>query len=345
MSAAIEPNPTNVSATRQELTAQLQDAGLVTPVEPVEFTQLTGGVSSDIWLVRGGDGRRFVVKRALAKLRVRDDWFADTSRNRTELAWFGYASQLLPTNVPKLIHCGDGWFAMEYLGDDLQKWKSELLLGVTTGINAARAGEFLGKIHRASWNDAVARETFNTGEAFHALRLEPYLLTTGARLPRLQKLFVEEANRLAQTRLALVHGDFSPKNQLVNAQRFIVLDAETAWFGDPAFDVAFQLTHLHLKPLLRTNADDTRRMLTLVKVFWSAYRDALGRFADADLEARTARLLLMILLARVHGKSPVEYLQPRQQEIVSRFGTRLLPQPPATIAEITEAWQATLTHA
>ena len=58
------------------------------------------------------------------------------------------------------------------------------------------------------------------------------------------------AERTAQTRIALVHGDVSPKNILVGPDAPVLLDAECAWYGDPAFDIAFCLNHLLLKAVL-----------------------------------------------------------------------------------------------
>ena len=52
-----------------------------------------------------------------------------------------------------------------------------------------------------------------------------------------------------RTKRALVHGDVSPKNILVGPRGPVFLDAECAWYGDPAFDLAFCLNHLLLKCL------------------------------------------------------------------------------------------------
>jgi aminoglycoside phosphotransferase (APT) family kinase protein len=309
----------------------------------VDCTPLTGGVSSDIILVRPAGSNAFVVKRALAKLKVKDDWFADPGRNRAEQDWFAYVARLVPAAVPRLQHRGGDWFAMEYLGEDFATWKTGLLAGEADSAVAREAGSLLGRIHRASWGDAAARATFATSKNFYELRIEPYLVTTGRRVPALRGYFDAESDRLGAASFALVHGDYSPKNLLVRPGRLVVLDAEVAWFGDPAFDSAFLLTHLHLKATLHPARRNV--FLDLVAEYWTAYRVALGLHADAELEQRVARLLLMIMLARVHGKSPVEYLTPAQQEIVTRFVGRLLPAAPATLAEITAAWSAAIASA
>jgi aminoglycoside phosphotransferase (APT) family kinase protein len=323
-----------------ELTHTLRAAGLVTGRAP-RLQPLPGGVSSDIVLVRDGS-RRFVVKRALAKLKVRDDWFADPSRNGVERAYLEYAARVAPGAVPRVL-AGDaraGWFAMEYFGAGHANWKHELLAGRARASPARRAGALLGKLHRSSWGDPVARARFATGRNFHALRVEPYLLTTAARVPAVRAILKTEAKRLAATALALVHGDFSPKNLLVTPRRVVLLDAEVAWFGDPAFDTAFLLTHLHLKALVHRRRPGP--FLQLAAAFWTSYTAALAGHASKDLERRTVHLLLCLLLARVHGKSPAEYLTPPQRALVTAFAVRHLPRSPATLRSLAAAWQSAI---
>lgn len=306
-----------------QLLAHLIQSGLV--ANDATLTPLPGGVSSDISLVESSAGK-LVVKAALEKLRVKDDWFADVSRNRVEQDFFEIAAPIIPAHVPRILGRGDGWFAMEYLGE-MPNWKTKLLTGDADESTAKLAGDVLGRLHAASWLDDTARQRFATLPNFHALRIEPYLLKTAERVPEVASIVRAEAARLAETQLALVHGDYSPKNLLVGPQRLIVLDAECAWFGDPAFDTAFMLTHLHLKPLLHPHA------ITLVPAFWSAYTQACGH----DHEERTVKLLLCLLLARVHGKSPVEYLSEPQKAHVTRFVLAHLPHPPS-LATLTASW-------
>jgi aminoglycoside phosphotransferase (APT) family kinase protein len=325
-----------------DLLPNLRAAGLIAADEQPEVVPLKGGVSSDISLVRARD-RRFVVKRALAKLKVKDDWFADPNRTRYEQAWFDYVARFAPTAVPRLLHRAGDWFAMEYLDAGFVLWKDELLAGRTVKAHAAAAGSLLGSVHRVSWQEPEAKMTFATGANFHDLRIAPYLVTAGQRLPQWREHFEAEADRLGRTELALVHGDYSPKNLVVGEGRLVVLDAEVAWFGDPVFDVAFLLTHLHLKALFHASRTAVRReVLALVPAFWRGYGAALESRATVELEARTVRLLQLLLLARVHGKSPVEYLTPPQQALVTRHVGACLARPAATVAGFTAAWETAM---
>jgi aminoglycoside phosphotransferase (APT) family kinase protein len=298
---------------------------------------LTGGVSSDIYLVKS-EGELFVVKRALARLRVREEWYANVGRNVTEQNYLRCVARFLPDSVPRLLRANpeEGYFSMEFLDAEFENWKRLLLCGVCEASLGARPGIILSTIHSQTSNNAGVASCFDTTEGFRQLRIDPYLLTTGARHPGLQRYFEDEARRLEATREALVHGDFSPKNILINGDRMVVLDGEAAWYGDPAFDIAFFLNHLFLKSLWHAPHD--RGIEKMVKAFWSAYAGARDSDSVQMIEKRLVPLLLMLLLARVDGKSPVEYLTESAQKFLREFVHKYLVAPPASLAELTTIW-------
>ncbi len=303
------------------------------------ITPLTGGVSSEIYRVEDG-AKTFVVKRALAKLKVRDDWYADVGRNHSEQLYLSYVAKFLPDAVPAILEARPqhGYFSMEYLGTGFDNWKRLLLDGCCNVNHAQMAGDIMGRIHRCSAGDPEAAKLFDTTANFHQLRLEPYLLTTGQRHPDLRQLFEAEVQRLAVARRCLVHGDFSPKNILIKGQRMVLLDCEVAWYGDPAFDVAFLLNHLLLKALYHAPRD--LRMAAMIQTFWKHYTAAVGDvFEVAAFEPQVARLWLMLLLARVDGKSPVEYLTDEsRRHFVRKFVYTNLRTGNLLLAELTQLW-------
>ena len=306
------------------------------------ITPLSGGVSSAIYLVRA-DNRQFVVKRALPKLKVKQEWLADTSRSGNEAAYISYVARFLPHDVPRLeyVSADHGYFCMEYLGESWQNWKEMMLGGWCDPGVATSAVGLLGKIHARSAQDREARERFQTLANFEQLRIEPYLLATARRHPRLKEILEAEASRLRSARNVLTHGDFSPKNILVSPERLMVVDCECAWYGDAAFDVAFLLSHLFLKSLARPAIGPWQK---IVEVAWSSY--LASRFADEIqrddgrdvLDAQVSWLLLMLLLARIDGKSPVEYLQEHQQEHVRSYAIRRLLRGPVSLSKVIAEW-------
>lgn len=323
------------------LLCHLRKAGRVKSADAAVIP-LTGGVSSGIWLVTDGSNR-FVVKQALPRLKVRDEWFADPARNRIEHDCLVYLDRITPGSVPRILfHDAEaGLFGMEFLDERFANWKSELLRGAIREEDAAGAAQLMATIHRSSWSDAGVQSRFQTWPNFFALRVEPYLLTTGSRHPKLRPFFEEEAERLSRTTLALVHGDFSPKNILCSRERLVLLDCEVAWFGDPAFDVAFLLNHLFLKALHLPAWREG--LLGLASVCWSEYRRSLADLFDDHLNLRIGRLLLMLMLARIDGKSPVEYItEGRKKELVRDFVRTLLPAGTFALETIADGWRRSL---
>ncbi len=314
---------------------------LAAPGDIAGCEALAGGVSSDIWRVdlRGGPAAALVVKRALPRLRVAQLWEAPVERNRYERRWLEAANAIVPGAAPRVLAGDDeGFFAMEYL-PGLPVWKAELHAGRAEPAFAADVGRKLAAIHDATARRADIAAAFATDASFHALRLEPYLLATGRGACRpLQRRCETLPKERPRTRLALVHGDVSPKNILVGPQGAVFLDAECAWYGDPAFDLAFCLNHLLLKCLWVPGRKAA--FLACFDALSSAYLDSADWEPPAELEQRAASLLPGLLLARVDGKSPVEYLTlDSQRDLVRSFAKRFLLSPPANLADIRNAWQ------
>jgi aminoglycoside phosphotransferase (APT) family kinase protein len=319
----------------------LRKHGLAAADEVPPAAALAGGVSSDIWRVdigSGATGYSIVVKRALPRLRVEQLWEVPVERNRYERMWMETANAIVPGAAPRVLAADDaGCFAMELL-EGYPLWKAELAEGRADREFAAKVGSCLARIHAATAGDRDCAAKFDTDRNFHAIRLEPYLLAAGKVNPSLEERLKELSERTAQTRLALVHGDVSPKNILIGPGGPVFLDAECAWYGDPAFDLAFCLNHLLLKGLwvpVRRKA-----FLQCYDVLAEAYLAGVSWEPRARLEMRAATLLPGLLLARVDGKSPVEYLQSdSDKDFVREIAGRFLRTPPATLAELRAAWQ------
>ena len=323
----------------------LRRYGLMTADEQAQYQPLTGGVSSDIYRV-DLPHRSLCIKRALPKLKVAADWEAPVSRSSYEWRWVCFVAEVLPDAVPRpLAHdAASGLFAMDFLGTaDHVLWKAQLLAGVVNPETAAAIGRVVGRIHAASTRAQGIAERFDSDDNFHALRIDPYLLETGRRHPALASRLAELATQTAARKYALVHGDVSPKNILIGPKGPVILDAECAWFGDPAFDLAFCLNHLLLKAIVVPGA--AVGLLESFLQLMRAYLDEVTWEATSVIEARTAALLPALLLARVDGKSPVEYLvDEEQRETVRRFATPLILTPVDKLARIAELWYRDAAH-
>ena len=316
---------------------------LVSPGEQVRWQPLTGGVSSDIWRVDIAE-RSLCVKRALAQLKVAAEWKAPPSRNAYEWAWLKFAARHCPANVPEPLAHDEkvGLFAMSFLDPRRHPvWKAQLLDGLVVPDTAGAVGEVLGRLHAASAGSQEVASQFETIDNFYALRLEPYLVATANRHPEVGPELIRLVARTAGTQRALVHGDVSPKNILVGPSGPIFLDAECAWYGDPAFDLAFCLNHLLLKCLVLPAQRDL--LLASFQSMRTSYLAQVDWEPQPSLELRAAQLLPALLLARVDGKSPVEYLaHETHRALVRTIAVSLLKTPPVRLSEVMEAWACAL---
>lgn len=302
---------------------------------------LPGGVSSDIWVVALADGP-VCVKRALAKLKVAAEWHAPVSRNQYEARWMRAANAAVPGAAPDLLGQDAGVLAMQDLLPELYKlWKTELRDGHADPGFAAQVGQTLARIHATTAATPALAAEFPTDDIFFDIRLAPYLLATATRHPDRAEALQELVATTQATRRALVHGDVSPKNILAGPSGPVFLDAECAWWGDPAFDLAFCLNHLLLKCLWTPAA--RRGFFRCFRELAQVYLGGVAWEPAAALERRAARLLPGLLLARVDGKSPVEYItDDADRTRVRRVARALLADPVDRLGDVLAAWQEEL---
>jgi Ser/Thr protein kinase RdoA (MazF antagonist) len=264
---------------------------------------------------------------------------SNPQRIRIEANGLRWLNRAAPQGATPLFLWEDrenGIMAMEEAPAGHEDWKSQLLAGNIRRQNFQRAGSLLGIIHRQSNEEAEeVRSSFDVTEYFESLRLEPYYVYTAHKIPASKRFLHDLINTTRLTRLSLVHGDFSPKNILVYPSRLIILDYEVIHFGDPAFDVGFALSHLlskaHHLPECR------RALIDGVKLFWSAYCNEIHSISWAGrVEARAVRHTLACLLARVAGKSPLEYLTKQESLRQLQLALTMMSVLPHSIGNLVE---------
>lgn len=323
----------------QDLIRILRQHGLADGDDPVLLTPLTGGVSSHILKVQTARGV-FVVKRALPKLRVSANWEAPIERSEYEFAWLETIAPILSGCVPRVIafDASEGWFAMEYFDPAVFPiWKEELASGRIDIDLAAKVGQALSRIHCATAGDSAIAARFTTDNIFRAIRLEPYLEATANRHPDIADNLLALSHRTLSTKRALVHGDVSPKNILAGPFGPIFIDAECAWYGDPAFDIAFCLNHLLLKCLW--NRRFAGEYLLAFDTLADSYFDGADWEPRAELEARAGQLLPALFLARIDGKSPVDYVTAESdRQLVRQTAVPLIRDSPPSPYAARESW-------
>ena len=305
----------------------LNELGLIGTDDALVVEPLSGGVASDIAKVTT-QNETYCVKFALPKLRVKADWFAPVERNFAEYCWLKSVADISPESALKLYgHSSDDHgFAMAFLsGQHTYLLKQKLFDGKGHIDDAQAIGDLLGKIHQASSSEHYDTQPFQNQDDFHAIRIEPYLLYTAVKHPDLKDNLHDMADDLYKARSVLIHGDVSPKNIMFSNNTPYILDAECATMGDPAFDLAFCLNHFILKAIYVPSCH--QKYLSFCEAFWAAYKPYVTWENPSRLEKRLVQLLPMLMLARVDGKSPVEYFNKAQQQDVRDIAIPLIKQP------------------
>jgi len=299
--------------TPEAAVAHLRSQGVVPADADASARSLGGGVSNHVHRVTWDDDC-LVVKRPLPNLAVEDDWPADVDRVHNEAAAIRVYDDILreagvEARVPRVVsetHEPDHVVAIECAPADAGMWKHDLLDGRVDADVAATVGQVLGTVHAVASTDETVRDRFASKRPFDQLRVDPYHRTTAERNPDVADAIHEEIDRITDTSRTLVHGDYSPKNVLVDRVDGSVpwiLDFEVAHWGAPSFDTAFMLNHLFIKSVY--NHDRHAAYADAATRFWAAYDGAVGW----DIERETVAELGVLMLARVDGKSPVEYVE------------------------------------
>jgi aminoglycoside phosphotransferase (APT) family kinase protein len=328
-----------------ELRRYLCETGRIDADERPAISVLAGGVSNRTVLVERAGGEAWVVKQALGKLRVAVDWFSPPERIHREALGLRWLARLAPpgTTTPLVFEDHEHHLlAMAAVPLPHENWKMLLLAGRLDPDHVAQFARLLGTIHRAGHERrAEVAPVFADRGYFESLRLEPYYGYAAEQVPEAAPFLHGLIEETLARRDTLVHGDYSPKNVLVHGGRLVLLDHEVIHFGDPGFDLGFGLTHLlskaHHLPAHRA------AFAAAANAHWRRYRETIGEVPwAADLEPRAARHTLGCLLARVAGRSPLEYLDAEERARQRAAVLRLMAVPPPAIDELVERFVAGL---
>jgi tRNA A-37 threonylcarbamoyl transferase component Bud32 len=328
------------------LVEYLRARGTIAPAETPSVRKLEGGVSNRVMLVKPGSAPAFVVKQALQKLRVAVDWFCTPTRIEKEGLALQYLSELTSSgSIPRVLFTDSEQhlLAMEAVPEPHETWKQILLRGQVEQSHIEQFALLLGSIHSKSSQRRVQLErAFEDRSIYETLRLEPYYRYTAANLPESAAFIGALIADTLASRLALVHGDYSPKNILVHDDKLILLDCEVVHFGDPAFDLGFSMAHFlgkanHLKAQRTVFAE-------AAMMYWQTYSACIAGTSWATaLEPRAVRHSLACSLARVAGRSPLEYLTPSERAAHKTSILRLLANAPTTMNHLVTRFQQELT--
>ncbi|MFW3385171.1 UNVERIFIED_CONTAM: aminoglycoside phosphotransferase family protein [Kocuria sp. CPCC 205274] len=323
---------TDLSTVEEQVIDHLIARGLSPSAEHLTAGSMTGGVSNDVVAVTGPD-LDVVVKRALGRLRVTQTWLADTTRLVTEGRALQQAGRTLPEAVPEVLDLSDGFLVMTRAPHHWHTWKQDLLNGVIDPGVAERLGTLLGTWQRETALQRAQLVTdFGDRTAFEQLRVDPFHRQIQDAHPDLAPTIQATIEQMAATPICLVHGDYTPKNILVgnDPEQLWVIDWEVAHLGDPTFDPAWIVGHLLLKSIHRPQWAAAYHVAARAFLLGLS---AVDRAIPLDPD-QLVRQTGCLVLARVDGRSPADYLDRTGQEQARTLGRRLLTGSPTTLTDV-----------
>jgi len=317
--------------TSETLGAYLAERGLVADPAALTIRELGGGVSNIVSLVEG-PGVRWVAKQSLGKLRVKEDWRSSRDRVFREAGVIQAMGSILDGAVPQVIYVDreNFLYVMTAAPEGSVVWKRSLLDGQVRIDIAEAAGRLLATMIKASQQDPAFKEQFADRTVFDELRIDPYYRTTAARHPDVRGPLERLIADSWAIRTSLVHGDYSPKNVLVCGDDILLIDFEVVHWGDPSFDSAFLLNHLMLKSFHQPRYREL--YFQAARAFWQALTCGLVGATTMNFEGMTVRHLGGLMLARIDGKSPAEYIHDEDTKSCARRTSKsILHEPPASM--------------
>lgn len=331
-----------------ELLQYLRKTGHLAETESVRIEPLAGGVSNRTMLVRRESGPDWVVKQALPKLRVEVDWFCDPVRIHREAAGLRTLHELLPPGrVPEFVFEDETHhlLGMTAVPEPHENWKQILLTGIIDDRSIGQSAGILASIHVCSARHTSRfRHGFDDRSFFEALRLEPYYGFAAEQVPEARSFLDQLLQETRGRHLTLVHGDYSPKNMLIHSGELVLLDHEVIHWGDPSFDGGFFLAHLLSKA--HHLIDRRERFLAAAQLWVKSYLLAVRHEPwSAGIESRIVRQTLGCLLARVRGRSQLEYLSPAERDRQAAAVLSLLREPCDTFSALCHRYRDLISHA
>lgn len=314
----------------------LVERKIVGSAPSVFIESLSGGISNSVIKIISDKGR-FVLKQALPKLKVSTEWISGIERSNTEKNALKFLTKIIPGVVPDLVYEDEDnyLFIMTCVPEPAVTWKSLLRMQDCNERIARKVGEILGTIHQSTHNSQEARELFYDKKFFYQLRVEPFFEFLKIKHPGLKKEIDQHIAECLDRENSLVIGDYSPKNILVYSENVVVIDFEVAHYGDTSFDLGFLSTHLLLKSL---KAQETRSSYyNILQHAIDGYFSCVHFTKRSNIELLAVRQLAWILLARIDGKSPAEYVtQEKEKQFIRYVSNEILCSNMKTYQEVIE---------
>lgn len=280
---------------------------------------LSGGVSGTVFRLET-DAGCMVIKQPRERLDVHAPWHASRTRVLAEASALEIAGHILGERVPHVLYLDREEFLIVLTCIEGCTWKEDLMSGSADVSVSRTVAMCLAQLHRET--KGLVHDVLMDRSHFMSLRIEPFFRVVSRSHSEFAHLMQAVDDLLLVPGICMVHGDYSPKNILITPRDgpgIALLDFEVAHIGNPVFDLAYVLAHLILKQLAgRAFTADN------VAIVINSYREAGG---PCDLGESLTLVVAALLVARVLGWSPVEYLDADAQAAALETARRMAQDP------------------
>ncbi len=321
--------------TASTIAPYLVQRGLIAEDEEVQITPLSGGNLNYTYRVKTSS-TSLILKQAREKIKFDIDLPVTKERTRFETNALKVWRSILPDHVPK-VHYFDSRnhvLVMEEIPPAFTLLTYELLSGNVNLSLACAIARFAAATHSATYNNKALHRMFSSMELFDIFKMkffhEEFLHSTSnmSACRNIREAIV----KCHRNRIALIQGDYQPKNILVNGNAFYVVDYELATYGDPAHDLGNMLAHYLLAAII--NYPIREKYFTAMEAMLSEYRKS---FKWKDILPALERNALLhfapVMYGRISGSIKVNFIDARTKAVAERIITLLGKNPAKTLPD------------
>ena len=176
----------------------------------------------------------------------------------------------------------------------------------------------LAVMHSVTYNNYSLHEQFSDSMGFLKLKIEVQCrnITKDISLQKEIDCFINES---LEIRIALLHGDFAPKNILTWDNKYLFIDFEESSYADPALDIGYFLAHIYIHYFITNNI----QFKNAADIVLKEYLENIN-FSDDKFIIRISKYIGIFILSRIDGKAYADYITDENvKKDLRYFGKRL----------------------
>lgn len=309
---------------RKNIPNYLSSNGLAMADEPVEVMPLKGGNVNRIFLAKTKE-RNLVLKQALARTQFNKDISLSPNRSLTEYKVMKLWKKRTGSESIPFVYMFDYKeyiLVMEAIPEEYEKLTYSLLSGDANLSIAKQLGKFLAKVHNITYHNKKLKKAFRNNEVFRKLKMGLFHYSCYNHLKdenkdeKAKKNVRKTIEKSLMNKVVLIHGDFQPKNILVNNDRFYLVDYEVATLGDPAYDLGNICAQYLLAGII--NYPIRKKYYSEIKmILFEYFKHSLLTNIHDKMKMNLVQHFAPVIYGRTFGPANIQFLDEKTKIAIS----------------------------